>query len=202
MGEGKQIKRSGGPGQHGHVIVSIRPAARDSGLVITDCIVGATIPKQFIGSVRKGIEQATKSGPLAGAPLVDFEVDIVGGSYHDVDSNDLAFQIAGSFALKDAVAKARPIILEPIMAVECYTPTDGQGDIIGDLNRRRGRIKELVPKGELVLIVAEVPLSEMFGYANAIRSLSKGRATYDMTPSHFEPVPRDIGLQIQVKSKG
>jgi elongation factor G len=191
-GEGKQIKRTGGAGQHGHVIVEVRPGAKGSGVVIEDKVVGGRIPRQFIGSVRKGITEATRNGSLGGYPVVDVEVDIVDGSAHDVDSNDLAFQIAGSLAFKDAVARARPVLLEPIMEVECTTPSDYQGDVIGDLNRRRGQVREVIPRGGDVVVTADVPLAEMFGYANAIRSMSKGRSTYSMTPSRFEQVPAAI----------
>ena len=191
-GEGKQIKRTGGAGQHGHVIVEVRPGRRGTGVVIEDKVVGGRIPRQFIGSVRKGIVQATQEGPLGGYPVVDVEVDIVDGSAHDVDSNDLAFQIAGSLAFKDAVVRARPVLLEPIMEVEATTPSDYQGDLIGDLNRRRGLVKEVTPRAGEVVITSDVPLAEMFGYANAIRSMSKGRASYAMTPARFEPVPVEI----------
>jgi elongation factor G len=200
-GEGKQIKRTGGAGQHGHVVVHVRPGPRGSGVVIEDKVVGGRIPRQFIGSIRKGLLDAVTTGPLGGYPVADVEVDIVDGSYHEVDSNDLAFQIAGSLALKDAVAKAKPVLLEPVMEVECSTPPDYQGDVIGDLNRRRGQVREVTPRAGDVVITADVPLAEMFGYANAIRSLSKGRASYAMTPSRFEPVPAEIARSVLGKSK-
>jgi len=191
-GEGKQIKQTGGSGQYGHVIVEVRPGASGTGIVIEDKVVGGRIPRQFISSVRKGIVEATHNGPLGGYPVVDAEVDIVDGSFHAKDSNDLAFQIAGSLAFKDAVARAKPVLLEPIMEVEGTTPSDYQGDLIGDLNRRRGLVKEVAPRAGDVVITADVPLAEMFGYANAIRSMSKGRASYSMTPARFEPVPTEI----------
>ena len=195
-GEGKQIKQTGGSGQYGHVIVEVRPAANGVGLTIADKVVGGHIPRQFIGSVRKGVTEATRNGPLGGYPVVDAEIDIVDGSFHPKDSNDLAFQIAGSLALKDALTQAKPVLLEPIMEVECTTPSDYQGDVIGDLNRRRGLVKEVTPRAGEVVITADVPLAEMFGYANAIRSLSKGRASYAMTPSRFEPVPAEMARQV------
>lgn len=191
-GEGRHIKQSGGSGQYGHVFVQVTPLERGGGLVVNDKIVGGTIPRQFIGAVRKGILDAAQSGSLGGYPVVDLTVDIVDGSFHSKDSNDLAFQIAGSLAFKDAVAKARPVLIEPIMSVECTTPPDYQGDIVGDLNRRRGQVREITVKGNLAVVTAEVPLAEMFGYANAIRSLSKGRAEYSMIPTRFEIVPAEL----------
>jgi elongation factor G len=188
-GEGRQFKQTGGSGQWGHVFVEIAPLERGGGLVVNDRTVGGSIPRQFIGAVRKGIAQAALNGVLAGYPVVDLTVDIVDGSFHSKDSNDLAFQIAGSLAFKDAVAKAKPVLLEPIMSVECTTPPEYQGDLVGDLNRRRGAVREIETKGGLAAINAEVPLAEMFGYANAIRSLSKGRAEYSMVPARFETVP-------------
>jgi elongation factor G len=195
-GEGKQIKQTGGSGQYGHVIVDVRPGVSGSGVVVEDKVVGGRIPRQFISSVRKGILEATHNGPFGGYPVVDAEVDIVDGSFHAKDSNDLAFQIAGSLAFKDAVARAKPVLLEPIMAVEGTTPSDYQGDLIGDLNRRRGLVKEVTPRAGDVVITADVPLAEMFGYANAIRSMSKGRASYSMTPARFEPVPTEIARRV------
>lgn len=198
-GEGKQIKQTGGAGQYGHVIVEVRPGKGDSGLMITDKVVGGRIPREFIGAVRKGITEASATGALGGYPVVDLEVDIMDGSYHETDSKDIAFLVAGSLAFKDAVAKARPVLLEPIMMVECSTPADYQGDVIGDINRRRGQVQDVTTRAGVVIITAAVPLAEMFGYANALRSLSKGRASYSMTPTRFEPVPREIARQVLKK---
>jgi elongation factor G len=191
-GVGKLIKQSGGRGQYGHVEVDVRPTERGKGLTIENKIVGGTIPKEYIPAVKKGIEEAVLNGVLGGYPVIDLEVDIVFGSYHDVDSNELAFKMAAIFALKDAVKNAKPILLEPVMKVENITPDEYQGDIMGDLNRRRGRINSLESKLALTTIQAEVPLAEMFGYATAIRSLSKGRSSYSMEPSHFEQVPEQV----------
>jgi elongation factor G len=191
-GEGKLIKQSGGRGQYGHVIVNVEPRERGKGISIENKVVGGTIPKEYIPAVKKGLEEAVLNGVVAGYQVIDFHVDIVDGSYHDVDSNELAFKLAAIFALKDAFKKANSILLEPIMKVECVTPDEYQGDIMGDLNRRRGRISSIETKGVSTVIHAEVPLAEMFGYATAIRSLSKGRASYAMEPSHFEPVPAQI----------
>ncbi len=191
-GEGKLIKQSGGRGQYGHVIVNVEPRERGKGVEIENKIVGGTIPKEYIPAVKKGIEEAVLNGIVGGYPVIDLHVDIVDGSYHDVDSNELAFKLAAIFAMKDAFKKATSILLEPIMKVECVTPDEYQGDLMGDLNRRRGRIINMEAKNLATLIHAEVPLAEMFGYATAIRSLSKGRASYSMEPSHFEPVPAQI----------
>jgi elongation factor G len=191
-GEGKLIKQSGGRGQYGHVIVNVEPRERGKGVEIENKIVGGTIPKEYIPAVKKGIQEAVLNGIVGGYQVIDLHVDIVDGSYHDVDSNELAFKLAAIFAMKDAFKKAISILLEPIMKVECVTPDEYQGDLMGDLNRRRGRIINMETKNLATLIHAEVPLAEMFGYATAIRSLSKGRASYSMEPSHFEPVPAQI----------
>ena len=191
-GEGKLIKQSGGRGQYGHVIVNVEPRERGKGIEIENKVVGGTIPKEYIPAVRKGIEEAVLNGIVGGYPVIDLHVDIIDGSYHDVDSNELAFKLAAIFAMKDAFKKGSSILLEPIMKVEVVTPDEYQGDIMGDLNRRRGRILNMETKNVATLVHAEVPLAEMFGYATAIRSLSKGRASYSMEPSHFEPVPAQI----------
>jgi elongation factor G len=191
-GVGKLIKQSGGRGQYGHVEVDVRPASRGTGLVVENKIVGGIIPREYIPAVKKGIEEAVLNGVLGGYPVVDVEVDIVYGSYHDVDSNELAFKLAAIFAMKDGFKQSKPILLEPIMKVENITPEDYQGDICGDLSRRRGSINSIETRGNLTIIHADVPLAELFGYATAIRSLSKGRSSYSMEPSHFEPVPANL----------
>jgi elongation factor G len=191
-GEGKLIKQSGGRGQYGHVVVNVEPRERGQGITIENKIVGGVIPKEYIPAVKKGIEESFTNGVVGGYPVIDFYVEIVDGSYHDVDSNELAFKLAAIFAMKDAFKRANSILLEPIMKVECVTPEEYQGDLMGDLNRRRGRIMNMEAKNFATIIHAEVPLAEMFGYATAIRSLSKGRASYSMEPSHFEPVPSQI----------
>ncbi len=191
-GEGKLIKQSGGRGQYGHVVVNVEPRKRGEGVTIENKIVGGAIPKEYIPAVKKGIEESVTNGVVGGYQVIDFYVEIVDGSYHDVDSNELAFKLAAIFAMKDAFKRANSILLEPIMKVECVTPDEYQGDIMGDLNRRRGRIVSIEAKNFATVIHAEVPLAEMFGYATAIRSLSKGRASYSMEPSHFEPVPAQI----------
>jgi elongation factor G len=191
-GEGKFIRQSGGRGQYGHVVINIAPAERGGGIKIFNKIVGGIIPKEYIPAIEEGIIESAKSGVFAGYEVIDLNVEIVDGSYHEVDSSELAFKMAGIFALKDAVKKGNPVILEPIMKVELTTPDEYQGDLLGDLNRRRGKITGIEVKGNLVVVNAEVPLAEMFGYATAIRSLSKGRASYSMEPLRFDPVPVNI----------
>ena len=195
-GEGKLVKQSGGRGQYGHVVCKVRPNERGKGLTIDNKVVGGTIPKEYIPAVEKGFKEAILNGVVAGYPVIDVHVDITDGSYHDVDSNEMAFKMAAIFALKDGLKKAKPILLEPIMKVENVTPDEFQGDIMGDLNRRRARIQGMETKGNLCTINAEVPLAEMFGYATAIRSLSKGRSSYSMEPSHFEEVPSQVKAAI------
>lgn len=191
-GEGKFIRQSGGKGQYGHAIIEVTPAERGQGVEITSHIVGGTIPKEFIPPVINGIKEAIASGVIAGYPVVDIKVKILDGSFHEVDSNELAFKMAGIFALKDAAKKAAPVLLEPIMKVEVTTPDEYQGDILGDLNRRRGKIVSMETKATMALLHAEVPLKEMFGYSTAMRSLSKGRASYSMEPLKFEQVPTSV----------
>jgi elongation factor G len=191
-GEGKFIRQSGGRGQYGHVCITIEPNERGKGVEIENKIVGGTIPKEYISPSIAGVEEAVKGGVLAGYPVVDVKVAIVDGSFHEVDSSELAFKMAGIFAMKDAAKKAAAILLEPIMKVEVTTPDEYQGDLLGDLNRRRGHIISIEAKDRSTVLNAQVPLSEMFGYATAIRSLSKGRAAYSMEPFRFEPVPNSI----------
>jgi elongation factor G len=191
-GVGKLIKQSGGRGQYGHVEVDLRPGERGKGLVLENKIVGGIIPREYIPAVKKGIEEAVLDGVLGGYPVVDVECDIVFGSFHEVDSSEIAFKMAAIFAMKDGFRQGKPILLEPIMKVENITPEEYQGDIIGDLNRRRGQVNSIESRGNLTIVHAEVPLAELFGYATAIRSLSKGRSSYSMEPSHFEPVPANL----------
>ncbi len=200
-GEGKLVKQSGGRGQYGHVILSIQPGEKGKGLVIENKVVGGTIPKEFINACKAGVTEAVMNGIIAGYPVVDVQCDLLDGSSHEVDSNENAFRMAAIFAVKDALKKAKCILLEPIMAVEASTPEQYQGDILGDMNRRRGKIQGMDTKGNLCVLKAEVPLSEMFGYSTAIRTLSSGRASYTMTPSHFEQVPSNIVEQI-VEQRG
>jgi len=195
-GEGKLIKQSGGRGQYGHVILSMRPNEKGKGLTIENKVIGGTIPKEYINAVLKGVNEAMSNGIIAGYPVIDVHVDVLDGSYHDVDSNENAFTMAAIFAMKDGFKNAKSILLEPIMAVEVSTPDDYQGDVMGDLSRRRGQIQNTESKGALSIVHANVPLKEMFGYSTAVRTLSSGRASYAMTPSHFEQVPTNIVEEI------
>lgn len=200
-GEGKFIRQSGGRGQYGHACITLAPNERGKGVEIENKIVGGTIPKEYIPAVIDGVEEAIKGGVLANYPMVDVKVEVTDGSFHEVDSSELAFKMAGIFALKDAAKKANPILLEPIMSVEVTTPDEYQGDLLGDINRRRGKIANIEAKDQTTILKAEVPLAEMFGYATAIRSLSKGRAAYSMEPFRFEPVPANIVATILDSSK-
>ncbi|HEU5125683.1 MAG TPA: elongation factor G [Verrucomicrobiae bacterium] len=191
-GEGKFIRQSGGRGQYGHAVIKVEPNEKGKGVEVENKIVGGAIPKEYIPAVINGIEEAIKGGVYAGYQVIDIKVQVVDGSFHEVDSNELAFKMAGIFALKDSFKKANPILLEPIMKVECTTPDEYQGDLIGDITRRRGQIVNIEAKQGQTVVNAQVPLAEMFGYATAIRSLSKGRASYSMEPLTFEQVPTSI----------
>ena len=200
-GEGKFIRQSGGRGQYGHALVEIQPNEKGKGIEVENKIVGGAIPREYIPAVIDGIEEAIKGGVLAGYQMIDVKAQVVDGSFHEVDSNELAFKMAGIFAFKDAAKKAGMVLLEPIMKVECTTPSEYQGDLVGDISRRRGAIQSIESKSGQVIVSANVPLSEMFGYATAIRSLSKGRASYSMEPLTFEQVPNSILEKILDSSK-
>ena len=196
----KFVRQSGGRGQYGHCIINLIPGEPGSGIVIENKVVGGNIPKEYIKPIENGIREAAASGVLAGYPVIDFKVEIIDGSYHPVDSSEMAFKIAGSMAFKDAAKKSGIEMLEPIMKVELTTPDENMGDLIGDLNSRRGAIVEInAGENSFTRVQANVPLSELFGYATAIRSLSRGRATYSMEPAHFERVPKQIQDKIVEK---
>jgi elongation factor G len=196
----KFVKQSGGRGQYAHVEIEIQPNERGKGNEVVSKIVGGVIPKEYIAPTIKGIEEGLMNGVLAGYPLVDIKVQIVFGSYHEVDSSEIAFKICGAMAIREASKKANPRLLEPIMKVDVTAPDASLGDVLGDINRRRGKILgQDAAKGGAQIIHAEVPLSEMFGYSTQLRSLSSGRATYVMEPSHFEPVPMKIQEEIVKK---
>jgi elongation factor G len=197
--ETKYVKQSGGRGQYAHVCLDIEPNEPGKGNEVINKIVGGVIPKEYITPCIKGIEEGLSTGVLAGYPLIDVKVSIVYGSYHEVDSNEMAFKICASMALKDAARKASPILLEPIMKVVVETPDSGIGDVIGDLNRRRGKILGQESMKGSVMVTSEVPLSEMFGYSTILRSMTSGRATYTMEPSHFAQVPKKIQEEITKK---
>ncbi|MCP5530651.1 MAG: elongation factor G [Opitutaceae bacterium] len=191
-GEGKFIRQSGGKGQYGHAVVKIEPNEKGKGVEVINEIVGGVIPKEFIKPTTDGILEGANNGVVAGYPVVDVKVRIVDGSFHDVDSSELAFKMAGIFAFKEGMKAANPILLEPIMAVEVTTPEEYQGDLMGDINRRRGQIQGMETKAGAAIITAHVPLEMLFGYVTDIRSLSKGRASASITPSHFEQVPSSL----------
>jgi elongation factor G len=193
--EGKFIRQSGGRGQHGHVVINMEPAP-DEGFEFTSKIKGGAIPSEYIPSVQKGIEEALNSGPKAGYPVVDLRVELVDGSYHDVDSSEMAFKIAGSKAFQNAAPLASPVLLEPMMSVEVITPEDFLGDVMGDISRRRGRVEGQELQGNALILKAKVPLAEMFGYANDLRTISQGRANYSMLFEAYEEVPANIADEL------
>ncbi|HXW05649.1 MAG TPA: elongation factor G [Vicinamibacterales bacterium] len=200
--EGKFIRQTGGRGQYGHVVIHLEPLPAGTGFQFEDQIVGGTIPREFISPIEQGVKEALENGVLAGYPLVDVKVELVDGSFHDVDSSEMAFKIAGSMALKEAVRQADPALLEPIMDVEVVTPSDYMGDVIGDLSSRRGKIGGMTQRADAQVIAASVPLSEMFGYSTTLRSMSQGRAIYSMQFSHYSEVPKSKAEEIVSKVKG
>ncbi|GIV15083.1 MAG: elongation factor G [Armatimonadota bacterium] len=202
-GEGRYVRQTGGRGQYGHCILEIEPLPPGQGFEFVNKIVGGVIPKEFIPAIEGGVREAMDTGVIAGYPVVDVRVAVVDGSYHEVDSSEMAFKIAGSMAFRAAMQKANPTIKEPIMAVEIVTPEQFLGDVIGDLNSRRGRIEGIEPgPGSTQTIRAHVPLAEMFGYATTLRSLTQGRATYVMQPSHYEEVPANIAQELIARAQG
>ena len=199
--EGKFVRQSGGKGQFGHVVINVMPAEQGQGFVFEDKIVGGVIPREYIKPIEAGIREALEGGILAGYPMVDVKVELVYGSYHEVDSSEMAFKIAGSMAIKDGARSAGAIILEPMMKVEVVSPENYMGDVLGDLSARRGKIGGMTQRGEAQVIDATVPLSEMFGYSTRLRSMSQGRAVYSMEFSHYEEVPKSKAEEIINKQK-
>jgi len=199
--EGKFIRQSGGKGQYGHVVINAMPAEPGQGYVFEDKITGGVIPREYIKPVEEGIREALENGVLAGYPMVDVKVELVFGSYHDVDSSEMAFKIAGSMAIKDAAKSAQAVILEPMMKVEVVSPDQFMGDVLGDISSRRGKIGGMTQRGEAQVIGATVPLSEMFGYSTRLRSMTQGRAVYSMEFSHYEEVPKAKAEEIISKQK-
>ena len=200
--EGKFVRQSGGRGQYGHVYIELEPVEAGKGFEFVNKIVGGTIPREYIPAVEKGIKEALDTGVIAGYPVVDVKATLYDGSYHEVDSSEMAFKIAGSMAFKDAAKKGKPVLLEPIMSVEVVTPEEYMGEVMGDLNSRRGKIHSMEKRGNAQVIRAEVPLSDMFGYATDLRSKTQGRATYTMQFAHYEDVPKGIADAIIAKVKG
>jgi elongation factor G len=199
--EGKFIRQSGGKGQYGHVVITLEPAEAGAGFIFEDKIVGGVIPREFIKPVEAGIREALENGVLAGYPMVDVKATLTFGSYHDVDSSEMAFKIAGSMAVKEAARRANAVLLEPVMEVEVVTPSDFLGDVIGDLSSRRGKIGGMTQRGDAQVVAADVPLAEMFGYSTTLRSMTQGRAVYTMQFDHYEEVPKNIAEQIITKAK-
>jgi elongation factor G len=199
--EGRHVRQTGGAGQYGHCVVEFAPQERGVGYEFQDKVVGGAIPREFIPAIDAGIRDAMAAGGIAGYPIVDLKATVVDGSYHDVDSKEVAYKIAGSLALKDAFRRGKPVILEPIMEVEVTTPEDFMGDVIGDLNSRRGHIQGMEVRAGAQVIRANVPLSQMFGYATDLRSATQGRATYSMQFDHYSPVPNSIAEEMAAKAQ-
>jgi elongation factor G len=200
--QGKFIRQTGGRGQYGDVWIKLQPQEPGAGFEFVDAVKGGAIPREYIPAVEKGIKEATENGALAGYPIVDVKVTLFDGSYHDVDSSEIAFKIAGSMAFKEAARKASPVLLEPIMSVEVVVPEEFMGDVIGDLNSRRGKVLGMDTRPAAQAIDARVPLAQMFGYATDLRSMTQGRATYTMQFSHYEPVPANVAEGIIAKLDG
>jgi elongation factor G len=198
--EGKFVRQTGGRGQYGHAVIDLEPAEPGEGYEFIDKIVGGKVPKEYIPSVDLGVQEAMESGILAGYPVVDVRVTLVDGSYHEVDSSEMAFKIAGSMAFKNAMQRGKPKLLEPVMAVEVVTPEEYLGDVMGDLNSRRGRVEGLEPRGNAQAIRAKVPLATMFGYATDLRSTTQGRATFTMQFAAYEEAPSSVLQSLQTAS--
>jgi elongation factor G len=199
--EGKYIKQSGGRGQYGHVWLRLEPKNPGEGNEFANEVVGGSVPREYFPAVEKGVQEAWDTGVLAGYPLVDTKVTLYDGSYHEVDSSEVAFKVAASMAVKDGARKADAAILEPIMKVEVTTPEDFMGDVIGDLNSKRGQIQEMEQRGNVRVVHANVPLAEMFGYSTQLRGMTQGRASYSMEPSHYQEVPKNVAQEI-ISSRG
>jgi elongation factor G len=200
--EYKYAKQTGGRGQYGHVFIRLIPQEPGKGYEFVDLIKGGVIPREYIPAVDKGIQEAAQGGVLAGFPVVDFKVELFDGSYHEVDSSEMAFKLAGSMAFKEGVKKANPVILEPIMKVEIEVPEEYMGDVIGDINRRRGQVNSMEDQHGIKKVTAFVPLSEMFGYSTDLRSMTQGRGTYSMVFDHYEEVPGNIAEEIIKERQG
>ena len=202
QGNGRHVRQTGGKGQYGHAVIKVEPLEKGGGYEFVDKIVGGTIPREYIKPVDQGIREALQTGIYAGYPMVDIKVTLFDGSYHDVDSSEMAFKIAGSLAIKDAVQKADPAILEPIMRTEVTMPEEFMGDVIGDLNKRRGHIEGMENRSGTQVVRAFVPLAEMFGYVTELRSMTQGRASSSMEFSHYAEVPKSIAEELAQKSRG
>ena len=200
--EERYVRQTGGRGQYGHVVISLEPTGPGGGYEFIDKVTGGVIPKEYIPSVDAGIQEAMQGGVLAGYPTVDIRVTLTYGSYHEVDSSEMAFKIAGSLAFKKAARSAQPVLLEPIMAVEVVTPEDYMGDVIGDLSSRRGKVEGMEQRGSSQVIRSQVPLAEMFGYATDLRSRTQGRASYSMHFGSYQQTPASVQEEIVARVRG
>jgi elongation factor G len=200
--EGKFVRQTGGRGQYGHVVIQLEPLEAGKGFEFENKIVGGAVPREYIPAIEKGIREASDRGILAGYPVVDVKALLYDGSYHEVDSSEMAFKIAGSMAFKEAAKNAKPVLLEPIMSIEVVTPEEYMGDVIGDLNSRRGRVQNIERRGNVQVIRSQAPLAEMFGYATSLRSKTQGRATYTMQFSHYDEVPKGVSEGIIAVVRG
>jgi elongation factor G len=199
--EGRFVRQSGGRGQFGHVWLELEPQEQGTGYVFEDKIVGGVVPREYIPAVSAGIKEAMETGGQAGFPIVDLKASLVDGSYHEVDSSEMAFKIAGSMALKDGVKRGAPVVLEPVMKVEVVTPEEFMGDVIGNLNARRGRIEGMEMRAGAQVVNAYVPLANMFGYTTELRSMTQGRATSSMEFDHYEPLPQNLAQELVAKNQ-
>jgi elongation factor G len=200
--EGRFVRQTGGRGQYGHVKIILEPKAPGEGFEFVNEIVGGAIPKEYIAPVETGVRQALENGVLAGYEVIDVKVTLVDGSYHEVDSSEMAFKIAGSMALKEAAQRAKPVLLEPLMRVEVVVPEEFMGGVTGDLHSRRGRVESTETRLSSAIIQCNVPLSEMFGYSTGLRSMTQGRATYTMHFSHYEEAPKTVSEEVISKIRG
>jgi len=200
--EGKFVRQSGGRGQYGHVKLRVAPQEAGDGFEFVSEIVGGVVPKEYFKAIEQGVREALDRGIVAGYPMVDVKVTLYDGSYHEVDSNEMAFKIAGSMGIQNGAKKASPVILEPMMSAEMITPENFMGDVVGDINRRRGRVKSMEMRHGAQVISAFVPLSEMFGYATELRSMTQGRASYSMQFDHYEQLPNNLAEEIIAKHAG
>jgi elongation factor G len=200
--EERYVRQTGGRGQYAHALINVEPTGPGGGYEFVDKVTGGDIPREYIPAVDAGIQEALEGGVIAGYPLVDLRATLTGGSYHEVDSSEMAFKIAGSMAVKKAARQAKPVLLEPIMAVEVVTPDDYMGDVIGDLSSRRGKVEGMEQRGNAQVVRAQVPLAEMFGYATDLRSRTQGRATYTMQFDSYQQVPGSIAEEIIARIRG
>jgi elongation factor G len=200
--QGRFVRQTGGRGQYGDVWLEVEPSGAGEGVVFENKLKGPAIPREYVPAVEKGVREAAETGVLAGYPVVDIKVSLTDGSYHEVDSNEMAFKIAASMGFKEGCRKAKPVLLEPVMDVEVVVPSEYQGAVVGDLNSRRGRIVSMDSRGNAQVIRANVPLGQMFGYATDVRSMTQGRATYTMQFARYEEVPRNIAEEIMAKVAG